>query len=788
VSPGSNRRFCHNHNLCLQLVEPDLVLLRNHSTTRHMFIKDQQLDRLALEQLMFDPPYQLSTIQQMSLIYLSDQFRHIPRTTDQRLVQLNQQQSMNSIICTAKLCKMHKHVLQASYYAPLSNKNFKRMCHLFSKVLNIRCQSRKFPIVALRYMNENKITSQNMLHIFCLSLLGNYPHVKSYERPIGETRVAIYHLFYDSNPDGYELFLTLIKKCSLLMVNAMREFILFSIDCHPWLKKHLTPLMNLERFSTVVLEAMKAVRDYFQLFLCDSHSALYACCFKQNAEALKRVLWDLNICVNPSHAAMLAISYRRPNLNPASFITANRKRFPLVRIPTEDDLKNAEWEAQTEEQFSKWIEEQMQMFEEDVEDEEDVFNEPFVLEEKKQQLEQEELEELEDADETGLQTVLNQVRQGVKKTIQKKVEDLDLWKYIKYSVYQALQAIVQRQQPTETGAFYRCLRWLVHFGVQEEVIQYIHVIITHYEYGTMSIEKLKYKFTQLQRYEPYAYTLIQITAELIKECERHYHWYSLPYHYVAAQMEALMNRFSITKESRILLESNLYLVFCEICGTDYSLIRVFANQKTNKKTYNQYYRCGFRDVVVDYETNLMYCKRNKCTVKGRCGEKPLSQFPILGKAFWKDGKCYLICGQIDCGLKMEYDPDQCMFTSRGIACSDCTLKAKQNPKEYTQLVQQYTTTERKCFKCGAMLEKGFETHLLPVQGVYLCQKHSKPWLLREIEKKFADQEQIQRTELEQFIIQISQEYSTRFKDKNEARNKQMLKQFKKAQSFKRVRR
>ena len=59
----------------------------------------------------------------------------------------------------------------------------KRMCHLFSKVLNIRCQGRKFPIVALRYMKQFNSTYRTILDLFCMSLLGNYPHIPASQRP-----------------------------------------------------------------------------------------------------------------------------------------------------------------------------------------------------------------------------------------------------------------------------------------------------------------------------------------------------------------------------------------------------------------------------------------------------------------------------------------------------------------------------------------------------------------------------------------------------------------------------
>lgn len=674
---------------------------------------------------------------------------------------------MNQVACTARLCKMHKHVLQASYFSPLSNKDLKRLCHLFSKVLNTRCQTRKFPVVLLRYMQGSKNTHKAIKLLVALSLLGNYPKV--HKRPLGTARPMIYHYFCDQE---HPFFIALAKQCSLLIENSMREFLIYSVDMHPWLKKQLTPLMNLEQFTSVVRDATDAVRMYFDMFLAEPSSALSFTLREQHPQAQARVLWDLNGLLHPSHVSILKISYKRPNLNPSSFVTANRKHFPMLTIPTQAELDEAKLEAQTDEQLAEWIVEQM--LKDDVEDEEDPYTATDQMRLPDQQM--------------GLQTVLQEIQNEGKTELNQ--SELPFWKLIKQPVYDALRAVVQREKPTETGAYQRCLEWLKWFGVSEEAIDYTKTVIRHYEEATMSVAKLKFGFTRLQRYEPYAYTLLQLVAELIKQAERHFRWYQLPQHYTKAQINALCSRFEVTEQNRILLQSNLSLVFCEICGTEYSLIRVFVNKNTGKKVYNQYYRCGFRDVVVDYRTNEMYCNRKKCNVNGKCGEKPLTQFPILGRALWKDGKCFMICGQPKCGLKMEYDPTQCIINQYGAACSDCTQKYKENPVAYDKLVTKYTdpNIDRRCFKCNNKLEQKHNIHLLPAEGMYLCKWHVNSWLMHQIEERFGEGLMVNPVELQQFMLQKIAETKQKFKDKNEERNKQRLKNSKRIQSFKRVRR
>jgi len=764
VSTGSNAAYEHDHRLCLGLLEPDLNLLHNHPKTRHLFARGS-IDRAALDQIK-NPT--------LETVLLGDQLRFEVDAFSLKLC------GMDKLATTAKLCKLHKHVLQASYFAPLSNKNFKRMCHLFSKVLNTRCQTRKFPVLALRYMQGFKSTRDRMRLLLTLSLLGNYS-ARVGERPKGAARVLIYECFHDS--EIHPFFETLVKQCSLLIENSLREFVLFSLDSHPWLKRHLNKLMSLPTFASTVQHAMDQVRRYFALFAAEPQSALNAALNVLSPEAEKRALWDLNQLLHPSHAAILSISYRRPNLNPSSFVAANRKHFPLVPIPTRPEISAAKFDSQTEDQFIQWLEEQMLKNDPEPEEDLDYEGEATLLPE--EEADPPELEE----DDAGLRAVLQEL---ARKDNRPRVEDLPFWKLIQPEVYDALKAVVQRERPRETGAYQRCLEWLPEFGVSLEVVLYTKEILQHYERASVSIEKLKQRFTCLHKFEPYAYTLLQLIAELLKEAERHFSWHWLPYHYRAAQIDALCSRFPVTQEHRILLPSNLCLVFCEVCRTEYSLVRVFVNKTTGKKMYTQYYRCGLRDVVVDYLTNEVYCKRTKVNVRGRCGEHPLTQFPILGRAFWKDGKCYMICGQKDCGLRMEYDPDQCMVNERGAACSDCTQKHNENPPGYEKLVAQYTnpviTASRRCFKCHAELTQAFNVHLLPAVGVYLCKHHVKPWLMREVRERFGDTVTANRVELEKFMLEKIAEARIKYKYKNEERNKRRLASSKRAQSFRRVRR
>lgn len=684
-----------------------------------------------------------------------DQFRY----SNERYTTI-QPLPLRDVTCTQQFCHLHKHVLQISYYTQISAKNQEDMCHLFSKAVNMRCQGRKFPIIFLRMLQKNKTTNRTMQGLLLLSLLGNYDHVK--RRTTGMTRRKLYDWFFSQPNDFYFI---LVKFCDELVMNTLREFVLFSIHSHPWLEKHLTPLMSLEGFEHIVVSAMDRVREYFDLFLCEPAAALYHC--QTNEQAQRRVIWDLNERVHGCHSAILDITYRRPNMKPCEFIASTRKRFPLVKMPTQEEIDAITLGEETEEQFTERIMREMEQI-----GDEDCFDRAAVDSDDDDDLEQDEYKQ-----------VLNMVRLGknLKKTECKTYDSLEMWRYVKQEVYEGLKLVVQNQK----GGIDHCLHWLLEFGVSEEVLDYTRVILKHYYNGTVSAKKLKERFVKLQRCEPYAYTLIQLLAGLVKQRERQCKLIQLPLHYVQNQLLALQKRFPVMEQERIVLDLSLSLVFCKVCDTDYSLIRVFPNPHTGKKVYTQYYRHGFRDAVVDYETNELYCKRNRCNVKGRCPDQPLQQVPILGQAMLKNGKCILICPL--CGLKMELDLAQTWYSPLGVACADCTKQHRENPRELARLQALYPVEQkRNCFKCFAQLKTATEVHLLPADGVYLCKHCSKPWIVEQVENEFPNKTDKQT--LEQFLVKAWAESKLRFKHSNEERHKRNLQQYKKQQGNKRVRR
>ena len=119
-----NTKMNHNHDQCLKIIAPDISLLRNHKLAHYIF-KDNTgstvLNRVIVEALMLNSTNQ-SNHDSLQFVYLCDQYRHmIPG--NQQFISITELSGMHTVLSYAKLCKLHKHVLQASYYAPLSNKS-----------------------------------------------------------------------------------------------------------------------------------------------------------------------------------------------------------------------------------------------------------------------------------------------------------------------------------------------------------------------------------------------------------------------------------------------------------------------------------------------------------------------------------------------------------------------------------------------------------------------------------------------------------------------------------------
>lgn len=144
------------------LIEPDADLLRNLTTHSHY------IDRRTLD-------YKIQQTQdRMQYCHIYDSFRHVPMHV--RFVKKSHRR-MDQVVTSLTLPVEHERVLEAGFFSALNTVKLP-MTHIISKVINIRCQARKFSTVTLKLINNknNPEMPSQMRYLLLCSLLGNYAH------------------------------------------------------------------------------------------------------------------------------------------------------------------------------------------------------------------------------------------------------------------------------------------------------------------------------------------------------------------------------------------------------------------------------------------------------------------------------------------------------------------------------------------------------------------------------------------------------------------------------------
>lgn len=680
-----------------------------------------------------------SETNELKLLLLLDRYRHVHLHTSLRHAIEHEEPMPN--LSPSEFCHLHSQVQNASFFSPIISTRH-RMCHLFSKVLNIRCHGREFSTLALRYIeNDNQEeVLKCLVKLFTASLLGCYKwSVYRITNPI--VRRRIYQLFVDSNA-GLLWFLVMIKEVQLMVIHSIREFVMFSIGHNPSLRKYLSDLMQLRELWTIVTNYLDEVRKYFDNHLQKETSAL-SLSFEQTEvgqRARERVMFDLNSLLAGSHDAVLKISYRRPNLDAHGFVLSMRKFYPMIPYTDQHQgmtLDDSDDEEEEVEALDKELDEAMLM-ENDVPDDSNAG--------------------------------VKQVRLMIERKLapQKESKAIPLFNYVTKPVYKAIQEVVQCCDPWRTGAMKRFVEWMGYFGIDSVSISYLKILFDHYELASLSIEKLKAGMVAFRENDPYAYTLIQLAADMIREASRHYFWMALPEHLTRYQVEAIQSSFGLVG-TNMLPKSRCHFTFCHVCNRIYSLIQVFPNEVTGKKQYTQDYKFGLRGASMEYTTGLVFCKNRKSNHRGQCGKHPLTELPLIGRLLFFHNNCYMICPQLGCGLPMLFNAEMCAFNERGPACSICSKKMRERVDLQAQLVSQYSVNpSTRCLKCNNLIQKNESCHWFPFD-IRICKKHMKPGLLDYIKEWLDQNPEPTADSFKGSLLEFYHNYKENEKLKNEAK-------------------
>ncbi len=153
-------------------------------------------------------------------------------------------------------------------------------------------------------------------------------------------------------------------------------------------------------------------------------------------------------------------------------------------------------------------------------------------------------------------------------------------RYLPPLQYNALITMVKKVLGMkEVNALSVCIWHLRCFGAPVEQLDRIRAEIQDVRLGRAKVKRLRAAFVKLQSEYPGVYNLIQLTNEAIRHLESLRITGQLPTFMTNYQIEALKSRFGI--QENFIINSSLYLSFCHVCKTVYSLVNEFKSAFRN---------------------------------------------------------------------------------------------------------------------------------------------------------------------------------------------------------------
>lgn len=486
------------------------------------------VDRLVADNAMVSPYVPANHALCAALV--ADAMRHIPRDLDHQHCEWSECR-WKSVIGPLTLPNLQSAVFMMALCVPISTVK-SRMCKILSKTIVQRCMTRKFGSVCLRDFNEDKEVMMKVRQLLLCSFLGNYAHIDPTSRPLRDVRTFLYDRLFDPTDVTYvEWFYQFFKQCSHLIVFALREYLVFAIQDNPSMMTHFSSLTNFctgtESFAAVTTGAMNEVRKFMSCNLELLHSS----------DKSPELFIHLNQIIAPFHERILKLSYKRMSASILPNLVAIRKVLPMKPIPNV------------------------------------VIHVPIKE------------EESEGLDDLGLD--LNEEDEGDEVT----EEVFDIRSYISDVQLECLRQVVNRVVPLQYGVLMKCISFFPFFGVAWSSKKYLEKVLQDIHEGNVSYKEEVYYLRKLYQRDPHAYTLLQVTAELLKEALSIRVAATLPAHYLNNQLDAVKSKFGL-EETKFVVSTNMYFCFCTICDTVYSLVSEFQS------VYKQQYLFGLRSAVV----------------------------------------------------------------------------------------------------------------------------------------------------------------------------------------------
>jgi len=559
----------------------------------------------------------------------------------------------------------------------------------------------------------------------------------------------LYEIFGDPEGRFDRWIVKLFHNCPIFVLTALRCYLIFAISYDPALLNNLSDLLSFPIFTKMNELAASKIREYFNLNLCNPLAYLYQGLLNQpqqlchlqhlyscgcHTKKKKRNTFTHNmpcplkfhkIPANSPYGAKLheieqydieeetkvgftwnkrpehiqveyllteyeiqlknTVSYRRYHSSPqslADLLLPRRKLGPLVAVHTQQPatvVTEEEEEAESESESDSSS---------DTDSEED-----------------------EDEEEEKKYTYVS--------------SDVCL-PYVSELQFKTLHEVIENIGPVSyTRPILRIIDFYPYLGVSKMTCEYVKKLLLHYYEGTLKIQEIIRLIYHLRLIEPHCYNLLQISSDLLSQCNRKFYLMDLPYHITKRQLEnCAVHNF---------LTNHLSFVFCSVCMQIYSHLND-PNSVYKKKLF----KYGLRNASFSFLNHTLHCSRKIPIInyKGNCSHptQKLSHLFMLGKVLIFKSKQILICPQ--CGYLMCFNNKKMnymYYNQDGPFCFRCSNKVERTRStlslsDYLELEKKYLQQPLYCSICSDEYENSIITSPLTNGFIYpsnhfLCLKH-----------------------------------------------------------------
>lgn len=561
--------------------------------------------------------------------------------------------------------------------------------------------------------------------VLLTSLIGNYEHSLPSSRMELHARNIMYTVLMDQrhSDESKVWFTELVDQCPYLMEFAIRDFVSHCFQVDPMFAKHASVLFNVNGFHQIVHQAMDMTRLRVQLHLN----------FNTN---MRDMCMDLTSALKPFHYMLLNISYRLPMPQRDIFaaLTSLRSVVPVAAGKSTNITTTAM--APTRQDSDAAFQHAQRVL--------GTYSLTSSL-------------GIDNPQEIGLA-----VAAAMEEEPGQEVELLCMaHDIIGAEKFKTLNQWVHIIAQSRRDAFPQVIGLLPLLGASIQETRCILRLIEELRTGALSKQALK-AFRIVQQRHPLTYDLMQITVDLIKYHSRVSVIGRLPAHITQAQFHTCTQQFAETANTDLAIYDSFDYLFCCVCHTVYSMVRDF---KCNSK---RVYRYGYRDVVVDHDTDFLYCDKNRSNHMGRCMDIPLVRLPLFGVMIKHDQKCILLCPR--CTSPMVLNVDLCAYTRDGYVCQKCTYEiGTPQVKELRRLNSIAKNKLRRCVLCNKERLSPVSSHYY-APGVYLCTHHQSRYIQTKVKNaEYHKGRRLNCAEATELLVTLKQQRVKLIQQRNKGR-------------------